>query len=83
MTLNEIEEIKRDLIYLLVNLTRNSNALLEKWASEADNFPDDLDKAILHTEMDFAFARLFREGLTKQSISRALNKIEDGTYGIL
>ncbi len=36
----------------------------------------------MHTEMDFAFIRLFRDGLNKESILRALRKIDEGTYGI-
>lgn len=82
MKSKDIEQLKNNLLHLLANLSRNSNELLEIWASKSDNIPDDLDKAIMHTEMDFAFTRLFRQGLNKESILIALRKIDEGTYGI-
>jgi DnaK suppressor protein len=82
MKSKDIGHIKDNLMHLLINLSRNSNELMEKWASVSDNIPDDLDKAIMHAEMDFAFTRLFRDGLNKESIIRALQKIDEGTYGI-
>lgn len=82
MESKDIEQLKNDLVHLLANLSRNSNELLETWASKSDNIPDDLDKAIMHAEMDFAFTRLFRQGLNKESILIALRKFDEGTYGI-
>jgi len=82
MKSKDINQIKNNLIHLLANLSRNSNDLLEQWSKSSEDIPDNLDKAIMHTEMDFAFTRLFREGLNKESILRALRKIDEGTYGI-
>lgn len=82
MKAKDIDNIKNNLMHLLANLSRNSNELMEKWANVSDNIPDDLDKAIMHAEKDFAFVRLFRDGLNKESILSALQKIDEGTYGI-
>ena len=82
MKSKDMDPIKNNLMRLLINLSRNSSELKEKWASVSDNIPDDLDKAIMHAEMDFAFTRLLRDGLNKESILEALQKIDEGTYGI-
>ncbi|BBO93306.1 TraR/DksA family transcriptional regulator [Desulfosarcina ovata] len=82
MKSNDIDQIKKDLTQLLDNLSRNTNEVLEKWANTSETLSDTLDKAILQTEMDYAFCRLLREGLNKENIMRALQKIDEGTYGI-
>ncbi len=82
MTSNDIQQVKDDLNCLLADLSRNSTELLGQWANISENFPDEIDKAMMHAEMDFAFTRLFREGVSKENIMRALRKIDDGTYGI-
>ncbi|MGD9976253.1 MAG: TraR/DksA family transcriptional regulator [Desulfatirhabdiaceae bacterium] len=76
------EHVKNSLIHLLANLSRNSSELLEKWSKTSEDLPDNLDKAVMHAEMDFAFTRLFRDGVNKESILRALRKVDEGTYGI-
>jgi DnaK suppressor protein len=77
-----IKQVKNDLMQHLGNLNRNSNEVLEKCAKTSDNFSDTLDKANFQSEMDFAFCRLLREGLNKENILRALQKIDEGSYGI-
>ena len=82
MKSRNIDQIKSILLHLLANLSRNSNELLEQWSKSSEDHPDDLDKAVMHAEMDFAFTRLFRDGLNKESVLIALQKIDEGTYGI-
>ncbi|BBO79703.1 hypothetical protein DSCO28_02690 [Desulfosarcina ovata subsp. sediminis] len=82
MEFQNIDQVKNNLMHLLANLSRNSNELLEQWSKSSENIPDNLDKAIMHAEMDFAFTRLFRDGLNKEGILRALRKVDEGTYGI-
>ena len=82
MQSNDVEKIRNDLMHLLSNLSRNSDELLEQWSKSSEDIPDNLDKALMHAEMDFAFTRLFRDGLNKENILMALRKIDEGTYGI-
>ena len=82
MESSRIEQIKNDLLHLLTTISRNSNELLEKWANTPGNVPDEVDRANMHLEMDFACTQLLREGVNKQNILTALRKIDEGTYGI-
>lgn len=76
------EQVKNDLLHLLATISKNSNELLEKWANTQDNIPDEVDRANMHTAMDFACTQLLREGANKKNILTALRKIDEGTYGI-
>ena len=82
MESRNIDQVKKKLLQLLANLSKKSNELLGQWSMSSGDIPDNLDKAIMQTEMDFAFIRLFRDGLNKESILRALRKMDEGTYGL-
>jgi DnaK suppressor protein len=82
MKSNDIYQMKDDLLQRLGNLTQNTSNVLEKWANTSDSIADELDKANLQSEMDYASSRLLREGLNMECILLALDKINDGTYGI-
>ena len=82
MELNDIDRIKECLMQWLVNLSQNSNGLLEQWADLSEDLPDSLDKSIMLNEKDLTFQRLSRDGLNIENILRALQKIDEGTYGV-
>lgn len=82
METREIERIKHELTECLNMLAQQSNQTRGQWASQPDNISDIIDQANLQLEMEFAFGRLLRAGLNKGRILSALQKIEDGSYGI-
>jgi DnaK suppressor protein len=77
-----INQVKNELMQHLGDLTQNSNEVLESCAKTSDNFSDTLDKANFQSEMDFTFSRLLRDGSNRENILRALQKIDEGSYGI-
>jgi DnaK suppressor protein len=75
-------QVKNKLLQHLGDLNRNSNEVLERCAKTSDKFSDTLDQANFQSEMDFTFYRLLREGSNRENILRALQKIDEGSYGI-
>ena len=82
MVAYDINQVKKELLEHLGVLNRSSNDYTVKLANTSGNLSDTLDRATIQSENDFTFTRLFREGLSKQNILRALQKIDDGSYGI-
>ncbi len=82
MKSREIEKIKNDLMQCLDSLSENASETLGRWANTSEGHSDLIDQANFQQEMHFAFVRLVREGLNKNKIQNALQKIEQGRYGI-
>jgi DnaK suppressor protein len=82
MDLNDIDQFKITLTQWLDTISRHSNQTLAGYSNSYDNWPDPIDRASVELEMDFAFSKLRKDGLSKRSIVNALQKIEDGVYGI-
>jgi DnaK suppressor protein len=82
MESKDIDQIRNLLSQWLDNLTTNSNTNAIAFPTSPANFPDPVDMASAHSEMEYSFSKLCREGLNKENILNALEKIEDGSYGI-
>jgi DnaK suppressor protein len=82
MDSKDIDQMRNLLTQWLENLTANSKANVIAFPKSPANFPDPIDRASAHSEMEYSFNKLCREGLNKKSILNALEKIEDGSYGI-
>ena len=82
MESKDIDQIKNLLTQWLNNLTENSDANVIAFPKSNVNFADPIDRASAHSEMEYAFIKLCREGLNKDNILNALEKIEDGIYGV-
>ena len=82
MESQDIDQIRNLLIQWLDNLTANSNASLICFPKSNANLPDQVDMASAQSEMEYAANRLCRDLLNKDSIIKALEKMEEGTYGI-
>jgi DnaK suppressor protein len=82
MNSKDIDQIKNLLTQWLNNLTENSDAKIISFPKSPANFPDPVDMASAHSEMEYSLNKLCREGLNKENILNALGKMEDGSYGI-
>ena len=82
MKSKDIDQIRNMLTQWLNNLTENSDAKVIAFPKSNANFPDPVDRASAHSEMEYSLNKFCREGLNKGNILNALGKIEDGSYGI-
>jgi RNA polymerase-binding protein DksA len=69
-------------IYDLLNQQYAPYQPYDRMLQISGSLSDDLDKANYQSEMDFAISRLLREEVNKTNIIRALQKIDEGNYGI-
>jgi DnaK suppressor protein len=82
MNSNDIEKIKITLTQWLQNLSADSNGTTIMFAETIDTFADTLDRASSQSEMDYAFNKLRRDEFNIENIRNALEKLENGSYGI-
>ena len=82
MTPEELNAFKDELHQLLRAVSRRSGDIIPGMNDGAENHADPLDRAAAQSERDYAFIKLGRQGLTRANILKALEKIEDGAYGI-
>ena len=78
----DIDQFKKTLSQHFVSYETNSNRVMAHVSESRDNIPDFLDLATLQSEMEFTFTRIARENINKNSILKALLKIEKGVYGL-
>ncbi len=82
MKAGEIEEIKSNLVQYLFHLSQDTHDVRGDWTDPSEKDADPLDQVNRQLELDFAMFRRSREGLTKGRILSALQKIDDGCYGV-
>jgi DnaK suppressor protein len=82
MKSRDIDQIRTVLTQWLNNLSANSTANVIAFPKSSANFPDPVDMAFAQSEMEYSFNKLCRDGLNRRRIMKALEKIEDGSYGI-
>lgn len=82
MKSTEINQIREDLVQHLQNITTLTKDALIQFKESQGNQPDIVDKASIQSEMDYTFNKLLRKGTNESNILKALEKIENGNYGI-
>ena len=82
MDSKNIDQIRNMLTQWLNNLTVNPETSVIAFPKSPANFPDPVDMASAHSEMEYSLNKLCREGSNKENILNALGKMEDGSYGI-
>jgi len=82
MESKDIDQIKKNLTHWLDSLTANSNKHIIAFPKSNASSPDFIDRASAQSEMEYTVNRIYRDGLNKHSILNALEKIDDGDYGI-
>ena len=78
----ELQSYKEILIRKLADLLGVAEDTLTKLSSSDILFPDPLDRALSESNRSIELKKRDRERKLIQKIRTALNKIEDGTYGI-
>ena len=82
MKKKELEFLRKMLEQQLEELTQKSDATLVELLSSTDNLADPLDQTSLGIERNFVIRMLDRENKLIMKIKKALQKIEDHTFGI-
>jgi DnaK suppressor protein len=82
MKKKELEVFRKMLRQQLGELTQKSDGAIGELVSSSVDSPDPIDRAELDLERNFAIRMLDRENKLIMKIKKALDKIEDRTFGI-
>lgn len=82
LTEEEIAYLKALLIYQLEEYTRRGDDAVSGMKEEDNFYPDPLDRASSETVRNFSLRIKDRESRLIKKIKSALDRIEEGTYGI-
>ncbi|MGI9554305.1 MAG: RNA polymerase-binding protein DksA [Thermodesulfobacteriota bacterium] len=82
MNASELQTYKEILIRKLAELLGVAEDTLTQLSSSNILFPDPLDRALSESNRSIELKKRDRERKLIQKIQKALNKIEDGSYGI-
>ena len=66
----------------LNKLLQEANKTVTEMAGEVENFPDPTDRAVLESDRNFELRIRDRERKLIKKIKDALQRLEDGTFGI-
>jgi len=76
------EKFRRILMDRLNKLLEEANKTMSEMAGEVENFPDPTDRAVLESDRNFELRIRDRERKLIKKIKDALQRLEDGTFGI-
>ncbi len=82
MEAEKIEYFKELLEQKMADLLNEAEKTLSGMTDASDNFPDPTDRATLESDRNFELRIRDRERRLLQKIRSALERIEDGTFGI-
>ncbi len=82
MDKEKLEFFKELLTQRKANLIDGSTDTVVEMTDEDDTFPDPNDRATLESDRNFTLRIRDRERKLKTKIEKALERIEDGTFGI-
>jgi DnaK suppressor protein len=82
MTAKELKLYKELLEQRLNNLMGNAGETLDTMSKGDDSFPDPLDRAMSESSRTIELRKRDRERKLIQKIKQAIQRTEDGTYGI-
>jgi DnaK suppressor protein len=83
MLSNEKKESYKKLLHQrLGEVLAATNGIAAGITTSADQSPDPIDRASTESQTSFAFRIKERDGVLIRKIEHALNKLEDGTFGI-
>ncbi len=78
----DVEYFKEYLTKQLEELIAQAEVTVSDMTSHKENFPDPTDRASLESDRNFMLRIRDREHKLIKKIKKALNRIEDGTFGI-
>jgi DnaK suppressor protein len=82
MEKQDIEYFKKLLSDRLQELLSQADDTVSDMTSHKDNFPDPIDRSSLETDRNFMLRIRDREHKLIKKIRKAIERIENGTYGI-
>ncbi|NDY42163.1 RNA polymerase-binding protein DksA [Dissulfurirhabdus thermomarina] len=82
MEREQLEYFRRLLEEKLAELLGEADKTLEEMTDQDDRFPDPTDRATVESDRNFELRIRDRERKLIRKIQKALERIEDGTYGI-
>ncbi len=82
LTEEKKEKFRRILLNKLNELIQEASKTMSEMSGEAENFPDPTDRAALESDRNFELRIRDRERKLIKKIKEALQRIEDGTFGI-
>ncbi len=82
LTKKKIEGFKKLLTERLNNLLKEANRTVSDMTDMRDNFPDPTDRASMESDRNFELRIRDRERRLIGKIKDALDRIEEGTFGI-
>ncbi len=82
LTEEKKEKFRKILLDRLNELLKEATKTMSEMSSDTENFPDPTDRAALESDRNFELRIRDRERKLIKKIKDALQRIEDGTYGI-
>jgi len=82
LTKKKLEKFKQSLTEKLDDLLTGANKTVSGMTDPVENFPDPTDRASMESERNFELRIRDRERKLIGKVKEALERIEDGSYGI-
>ncbi|PID73259.1 MAG: RNA polymerase-binding protein DksA [Desulfobacterales bacterium] len=82
MTNEELQEFRNLLSKRLEDLINQADTTVSGMTTEKENYPDPTDRASMEADRNFMLRIRDREHKLIKKIRKALERIEDGTFGI-
>ena len=79
---DDIETLKASLLKTLKDLQERSKGTIAYIAGQQDQLPESIDRSAMDSDRNFFLRLKNREGKLIQKIETALDRIEEGSYGI-